>query len=282
MPNSNDAPSTTNESEDLVLVERRADAAWLRINRSKKLNALSTTLIARLSEELTKIEQDDSAKVVVLTGADNAFSVGYDIAEEVELGVETAEQWHEGLTNNVGLTMQVWGLSKPVIGAVSGWCLAGGCELAMACDLLVASENAQFGEPEIRFGSGPVTLLMPFLLGQKKTNELLYTGDVIDAHTAERLGMVNHVVSAAELDNVVDRLAQKIALTPLPILRFTKRSLMKAYEAMGLRQAVESNLDVAAILNSAYSEERNEFSELVATKGLGAALAWRDARYDSF
>jgi enoyl-CoA hydratase len=266
-------------AEDLVLVERRDDVAWLRINRGKKLNALSTTLMKALSEELTKVDDDDSIKVVVLTGTENAFSVGYDIAEEIELGVATAEQWHAGLTNNVGLTMQVWGLSKPVIGAVSGWCLAGGCELAMACDLLVATDEAQFGEPEIRFGSGPVTLLMPFMLGQKKTNELLYTGDVVDAATAEKLGMVNHVVPAVNLESTVETLAKKIALTPLPILKYTKRSLMRAYEAKGLRQAVESNLDIAAVLNSAYSKEREEFTELVATKGLGAALAWRDERY---
>lgn len=275
----NTALAASVDTEDLVLVEHRDDVAWLRINRGKKLNALSTTLMKSLSEELTKVDNDDSVKVIVLTGTENAFSVGYDIAEEVELGVATAEQWHAGLSNNVGLTMQVWGLSKPVIGAVSGWCLAGGCELAMACDLLVATDEAQFGEPEIRFGSGPVTLLMPFILGQKKTNELLYTGDVVDAATAEKLGMVNHVVRAADLESTVETLAKKIALTPLPILKYTKRSLMRAYEAKGLRQAVESNLDIAAVLNSAHSKEREEFTELVATKGLGAALAWRDERY---
>ncbi len=278
MTQSNDS-NLSEGSEDLVLVERRADVAWLRINRGKKLNALSTGLTQALSEELTKVDNDDTIKVVVLTGTQKAFSVGYDLAEEVELGVATAEQWHAGLTNNVGLTMQVWGLSKPVIGAVSGWCLAGGCELAMACDVLVATEDAQFGEPEIRFGSGPVTLLMPFLLGQKKTNELLYTGDVVDAETARSLGMVNHVVQAADLDSTVEALAKKIALTPLPILKYTKRALKRAYEAKGLRQAVESNIDIAAVLNSAHSEEREEFTQLVATKGLGAALAWRDERY---
>jgi enoyl-CoA hydratase len=278
MTQSNDS-NLSEGSEDLVLVERRADVAWLRINRGKKLNALSTGLMQALSEELTKVDNDDTIKVVVLTGTEKAFSVGYDLAEEVELGVATAEQWHAGLTNNVGLTMQVWGLSKPVIGAVSGWCLAGGCELAMACDVLVATEDAQFGEPEIRFGSGPVTLLMPFLLGQKKTNELLYTGDVVDAETARSLGMVNHVVQAADLDSTVEALAKKIALTPLPILKYTKRALKRAYEAKGLRQAVESNIDIAAVLNSAHSEEREEFTQLVATKGLGAALAWRDERY---
>ena len=114
--------------------------------------------------------------------------------------------------------MQVWRLKEPVIAAVSGWGLAGGCELAMACDLIIAADDAQFGELEIRFGSGPVTLLMPFLLGQKATNELLYTGDIIDAERAATLGMVNRVVSKADLDKTVDVLVRKIALTPLSIL----------------------------------------------------------------
>lgn len=269
------------QENEFVSREDAEGIAWITIDRPKKLNALSTSLMSELSEVLTAAEADASVKVVVLQGTEKAFSVGYDIAEEVELGVSTAEQWHAGLTNNVALTMQVWSLSKPVIGAVSGWSLAGGCELAMACDILIATEDAQFGEPEIRFGSGPVTLIMPFVLGQKKTNELLYTGDIIDAQTACELGMVNQVVTAEELKPTVERLARKIALTPLPILRYTKMALNRAYEAMGLRDAVKANLDIAAVLNSAHTDERQEFTELVATKGLGAALAWRDRRYSA-
>ncbi|KXF52739.1 enoyl-CoA hydratase [Rhodococcus sp. SC4] len=269
----------TTSTDDLVRTEYRGEVAWLTINRPKKLNALSVELMQELSQALTAAEADPAIKVVVLQGGEKSFSVGYDIAQEVEMGVSTAEQWHAGLTNNIGLSMQVWRLKKPVIAAVSGWCLAGGCELAMACDLIIAADDAQFGEPEIRFGSGPVTLLMPFLLGQKATNELLYTGDIIDAERAATLGMVNRVVSKADLDKTVDVLARKIALTPLSILRYTKRAITRAYDAMGLTSAVESNLDIAAVLNSAETPERAEFTELVASKGLGAALAWRDERY---
>ena len=269
----------TTATENLVIIEHRGEVAWLTINRDKKLNALSVEVIAELSAALASAEADDDVKVVVLQGGDRAFSVGYDITQEVEMGVSTAEQWHAGLTNNIGLSMQVWRLKKPVIAAVSGWCLAGGCELAMACDLIVAADDAQFGEPEIRFGSGPVTLLMPFLLGQKATNELLYTGDVITAERAEALGMVNRVVPKSDLTDAVDQLARKVALTPLSILRFTKRAINRAYDAMGLTSAVEANLDIAAVLNSAHTPEREEFTNLVANKGLGAALAWRDDRY---
>ena len=102
---------------------------------------------------------------------------------------------------------------------------------------------------------------------------------MIGAERAATLGMVNRVVDKAELEKTVDNLARKIALTPLSILRYTKRTITRAYDAMGLTNAVESNLDLAAVLNSAAIPERAEFTELVATQGLGAALAWRDERY---
>src|SRR5207302_1706413 len=127
-------------------------------------------------------------------------------------------------------------------------------------------------------GSGPVTLLMPFLLGQKKTNELLFTGDAIDAPEAERIGLVNRVVADDELEDAVGELVRKIAPTPLPVLRLTKLALLRAYEAMGLRSAVFSNLDLSAILNAADTPEQRQFDELVSTQGLKAARAWRDSR----
>src|SRR5699024_4874628 len=127
------------------------------------------------------------------------FSVVDDIAKKVDAEIVRPEDGHAALTRNVGLAMAVWAAKKPTIAAVDGWCLAGACELAMACDMIIATDRAQFGEPEIRFGSGPVTLLMPFLLGQKMTNELLLTGDVIDAAQAKQLGMINRVVTPEHL-----------------------------------------------------------------------------------
>jgi enoyl-CoA hydratase len=183
------------------------------------------------------------------------------------------------LATDIDATMRVWALPKPTIAAVRGYCLAGGCELAMACDLIVAGQSASFGEPEIRYGSGPVTLLMPFVLGQKKTNELLFTGDVIDAETALRAGMINRVVPDEEIDAEVEGFVRKIAPTPLPVLRLTKIALLRAYEAMGLRQAVGANLDLSAMLNAADTPEQREFMDIVKSQGLKAALAWRDTRY---
>jgi enoyl-CoA hydratase len=266
-------------SSSVVLFERRGAAAWITLNRPDKLNAMNGELVRELRARLREVEDDDAVKVVVLTGAGRAFSAGYDISEEVTDRIVGADQWRSVLAVDVELAMELWALSRPTIAAVRGWCLAGACELAMACDLIVATEDARFGEPEIRYGSGPVALLMPFMLGQKKTNELLFTGDTISAAEAHRCGLVNRVVEPAELESAVEELVRKIAPTPLPILRLTKLALVRAYEAMGLRSAVAANLDLSAILNAADTPEQREFDGIVAEHGLKAALKWRDSRY---
>ena len=265
---------------DPVLLERRGPVAWLRLNRPDKLNALNHAIVDRLFEHLDAVAADDDVRVVVLTGAgERAFSSGFDISEEADAAIEGADNWRELLARDVDVTMKLWALPKPTIAAVRGWCLAGACELAMACDMILASEDARFGEPEIRYGSGPVTLLMPFVLGQKKTNELLFTGDAMPAAEAERCGLVNRVVEADELEDAAQELALRIAPTPLPVLRLTKLALVRAYEAMGLRQAVGANLDISSMLNAAETPEQREFDQIVRDQGLKAALRWRDGRY---
>jgi enoyl-CoA hydratase len=264
---------------ETVLYERRGPSAWITLNRPEKLNAISAELRDALVDAFDRAEGDDDVRVVVVTGAGRAFSAGFDLSEEAEHQPDGADAWRAVLRADVEMTMRLWDLPKPTIAAVRGWCLAGGCELAMAADILVAADDARFGEPEIRYGSGPVTLLMPSVLGQRKTRELLLTGDVIDADEALRLGLANRVVPADELVATVDALVAKIAPTPLPVLRLTKLALNRAYEAQGLRAAVAANLDLSAILNAAETPEQNEFDEIVRREGLRAALAWRDSRY---
>ena len=264
---------------EAVLYETRGPAAWITINRPEKLNALNKAVLTGLHEAFDRAVTDDEVKVVVVTGAGRAFSAGYDLADEAAGAYGGAHDWHHVLGVDIDATMRLWSLPKPTIAAVHGYCLAGGCELAMACDMIVTGESGRFGEPEIRYGSGPVTLLMPFVLGQKKTNELLFTGDMIDAQAAERAGMVNRVVPDDEVEREVEALVRKIAPTPLPVLRLTKIALVRAFEAMGLREAVNMNLDLSSMLNAADTPEQREFMEIVKNQGLKAALAWRDSRY---
>ena len=264
---------------DEVLYERSGLVATIIINRPEKLNALNQAVVDGLHRGLDAVERDEQVRLVVLRGAGTSFSSGFDLAEEAGEPPSSALQWSRVLAEDIDLTMRLWELDRPTIAAVTGYCLAGGCELAMACDLIVCSTDARFGEPEIRYGSGPVTLLMPFILGQKKTNELLFTGSMIGADEALRCGLVNRVVEADDLDAAVDELASKIVPTPLPILRLTKLALQRAYEAMGLRAAVGANLHISSILNGAELPEQQEFDRITREQGLRAALRWRDGRY---
>jgi len=265
--------------EALVLTTATPWGVRLTLNRPAKLNALSGPLVGALVAALDAAEADPGVRVVVLEGAGRAFSAGYDLAEEVEGGIEGPVRWRE-LAADVAATLRILDLSKPVIAQVHGYALAGGLELAMACDLVVAAEGTKLGEPEIRYGSAPVTLLMPYLIGQKKTRELLLTGDLIDAVEAERIGLINRVVPADRLAAEVDDLADRLARTPPEVMGPTKRMLNRAMDAAGFRLAVEAGIDLGAIINAADTPEQREWDEIVRRDGLKAALAWRDRRYD--
>jgi enoyl-CoA hydratase len=260
---------------DLVLREPTSWGVRLTLNRPEKLNAISRELREALTHAIAEATSDDRVRVIALAGAGRAFCSGYDLSEGQP---DSAWAWRAVLAEDVAATLAVWRCPKPVIAQVHGYALAGGLELAMACDLIVASEDARLGEPEIRFGSAPVTLLMPFLIGQKKTRELLMTGDLIDAREAERIGLVNRVVAAEQLVAEVDALADRIARVPPDVMAPTKLMLNRAMEVAGFAEAVELGLDIQSFVNM--SETSRAFDEIVRRDGLKAALAWRDERYD--
>ncbi len=250
------------------------------LDRPDKLNALNGALVAALTDALDAAEANPDVRVIVIEGAGRAFCAGYDLTEEAEGAIGGPAAWRDLLAADVAATLRLLDSPKPVIAQVHGYALAGGLELAMACDLIVAAEGTQLGEPEIRYGSAPVTLLMPYLIGQKKTRELLLTGDLIDAAEAERIGLVNRVVPAERLAAEVDALADRLARTPPEVMRLTKRMLNRAMDAAGFRDAVQAGIDLGAIINAADTPEQREWDTIVSRDGLRAALAWRDRRYD--
>jgi enoyl-CoA hydratase len=259
----------------LVLREPTSWGVRLVLNRPDKLNAISGPLREELETAIADAVADDRVRVIAIAGAGRAFCAGYDLSEEAPT---TAWAWRDVLARDVAVTLAVRACPKPVIAQVHGYALAGGLELAMACDLVVAADDAQLGEPEIRFGSAPVTLLMPFLIGQKKTRELLLTGDLISGTEAERIGLVNRVVPAAELAAAVDALADRLARVAPDVMAPTKLMLNRAMDAAGFAAAVEMGLDLQSFVNT--SETAREFDAIVRRDGLKAALAWRDERYD--
>jgi len=170
-------------------------------------------------------------------------------------------------------------MQKPVIASVQGHCLGGACEMAMMCDITIAAEDAQFGEPEIRFSNVGPALIMPFVIGSKRAREMLYTGDPIDAKTALAYGMVNRVVPRAQLDEATMKLARRMALIAPESLKATKLALNRGADAAGFRNAIRAGVDVLAPLYAATTEVGKKFDEIREKEGLGAALKWRAAQF---
>jgi enoyl-CoA hydratase len=271
-------------SEPVLLEEDVGRVRRLTLNRPDVLNALSPELVDRLSGALERAARGEDARVVIIRGAGRAFCAGYDLKEEAEReareGPLDAAGWRAELQESVSHMLELFDHPKPVIAQVHGYCLAGGCDLMMMCDLAVASEDAVFGEPEIRFGSGVVTMVMPWLVGARKAKELLFTGeDRIPADEALHLGLVNRVVPVEHLDQEALELAQRIAVLDPVGISLTKRAINRAWEAAGFREALEANVDIDAVIEAAEVPERTEFNRIRAAEGLKAAITWRDSRF---
>jgi enoyl-CoA hydratase len=218
-------------SYENILVETRGKVGLITLNRPKALNALSPDLMRELGAALTAFEADSTVGAMVITGNEKAFAAGADIKAMKELGYMdvymadyiTAE-W-ETVTR----------CRKPVIAAVAGYALGGGCELALMCDFILAADTAKFGQPEINLGVIPGaggTQRLPRFIGKAKAMEMILLGQarMMDAQEAERCGMVSRIVPAAELVEEALRTAQKIAELSLPIVMMAKESVNRAFE----------------------------------------------------
>ena len=267
---------------EYLIYERKEPICYLTLNRPERLNALNAGLMAELREALVVIEADPEIRVVILTGAGRAFSAGFDIHREPgepELHEVPADERREHLKDLINTFLAVWNLSKPVIAAVNGYAVAGACELVQVCDIKIASDRAVLGEPEIRAGLGPPLLITPFSIGPMRAKALLLTGDTIDAHEAERLGMINKVVPHDDLMAECERTARKICLLAQVGVKMTKRSVNLALEGMGFLSTIEHNLELMVHFETTQSPEIDEFNTIRRESGLRAALDWRDARF---
>jgi len=219
-------------TDDLIQRHDDAHIATLTLDSPRSLNALSRAMIARLTEELDRLAQDRTIRVVILRGAGRAFCAGHDLEQEAAEGEPTITEWHEVLARDVAVTMRLWGLSKPTIAAVHGWCLAGGMEVAMACDLVVAADDAQFDTPEIDVGLWPYMITVPLCrsMPPKRVLELMMTGRRIGAAEADRMGFVTRVVPVADLDAEVDALAATLASKSPVVMRLGRDSFYAVWD----------------------------------------------------
>ncbi len=203
--------------------------ALVTLNRPEVLNALSLTLMEELGDALTSLDKDNSVKSVILTGSDRAFSVGADLKE-----VASSKTIDLLIIDQFSIWDEMGRFKKPLIAAVSGWVVGGGCELAMLCDMVVASDTAKFGQPEIRRGIGSGaggTQRMPRAVGKAKAMEIILTGDYVDAEEALRINLINHVYPVDQYLEGALKIARKIAELPPLAVRLAKESVNKAFNS---------------------------------------------------
>ena len=242
-------------SYEALLVERRDRVALITINRPEKRNALNIQTRQEGAAALEELREDEGVRVVVFTGAgDKAFVAGADIGE---FAGRTAITQRDVMTGR-SLFTAIDTFPKPVIAMINGYCLGGGCELALACDLRIASENASFGQPEINLGiipGGGGTQRLTHLIGEGKAMELILTGDIIDARTAFTLGLVNTVVPAEELEAKTMEIANRIAEKSPVALRMAKEAVKTAARA-NLDEGLRREIDLFALCFS--SQDKDE------------------------
>jgi enoyl-CoA hydratase len=237
-------------------------------------------MLLELQHALDTVEGDPELRVLVVNGAGGNFSSGFDLSEQMEARPTGVEIWREILERDFGTITRFWHFSKPTIAAVSGYCLAGGCELALCCDITLASEDAIFGEPELKFGAGIVVMILPWLVGPKHAKEIILRGmDRIPAQEALRIGLINRVVSVGELDSAALALARDIAVIDPHLVQQTKCAINRTFEIMGLVDALEAALDIDLAIEGAGSADKIDFMKIAHKDGLRAAIAWRDARF---
>jgi enoyl-CoA hydratase len=213
-----------------ILVETRERVGFIRLNRPQRLNALNDALADELGAALLAFDADAAVSVNVITGSDKAFAAGADIGAMAE--------WDYGKVYGDDYITRNWEtigrIRKPVIAAVAGYALGGGCELAMACDLIIAADTAKFGQPEVTIGTMPGfggTQRLPRAVGKAKAMDWCLTGRMIDAAEAERSGLVARVVPAADLETEAMALAKTIASHSLPVILKIKEAINRAYES---------------------------------------------------
>ena len=268
------------DTYETIGLERAGEVALLTLARPQRLNAINRQMLGELQEALDEVERDDALRVLMVKGAGGNFSSGFDLKEQLEARPSGEQAWREILDRDFAGITRFWHLRKPTIAAVEGYCLAGGCELALCCDITIAAEDAIFGEPELKFGAGIVVMMLPFLVGPKRAKEIILTGaDRIPAPEAARIGLINRVVPAERLEASALALARHIAVIDPQLVSETKRAINQCFETMGLVEALNAALDIDLAIEGKGSDDKRAFMEIARKDGLRKAIEWRDARF---
>jgi enoyl-CoA hydratase len=269
-------------STDNVLIDNPAEMVRrFTLNRPKKRNALNDDVRKELFDGLRDGDRDRSISVMIIRGSGEAFSAGYELSQpnhNVERAIaKTDGWWSRHVVNN---WFEIWDMSTPVIAQVHGWCLAGGSELANACDLIYVAEDAKIGYPPVRLMSPPDMQWVTWMMGLRKGMEALLTGDHMSGLEAVQSGMANRAFPVNDLDKNVLIIAERIAKIPLDLLALNKRSAHRAMEAAGIRNGIRSTTDIQAL--GFHQPSSKEYMGNLGSKDLKESLSERDRDFNDY
>lgn len=226
-------------------------------------------------------EADSNTRVLLIEGEGDNFSAGYDL--KAALGGELAEPLPNAYRDYVEIgndtCWAAWRCKKPVIAAVRGYCLGGAFEFAMACDFVYADESAWFGEPEILLADAPPFLISPWVMGMRQAKHVLLTGELVNAETALKTGLVNQVTPLGELDDAIERLAAKMKGFAPETWHVNKAAVNRTYEIMGFSSSVSMGVESFVTANTTPNALKNEFLNRMNRDGFSAAMKWVQERY---
>lgn len=234
---------------EMVSVEFSSNVASIRLNRPERFNALCKQMLHELNAAMDWAEDQAEVAAIVLSGNGNGFSSGYDLKEQSSRDVSDLRALREFLDYDFETTMRFWHSTKPTIAAVHGACVAGAFEMSLACDITVASEESVFGEPELRFGAGIVTMLLPWFTSPKHAKRIILGGqDSISASTALQMGLISEVTPRGQHLERAMIIARNIAKMDPNLVSLTKRAIQQTYENGGLSAALRGALDVDFVI----------------------------------
>tara|TARA_B100001245_G_scaffold58152_1_gene39795 strand:+ start:1159 stop:2043 length:885 start_codon:yes stop_codon:yes gene_type:complete len=263
------------------------------LNRPEKLNALSQELLYDFDGALHDMEADHTIRVIVVKGAGRAFSAGYDLTPSQKTGADAVVRRHRGVDDKgrrllmgirtgmqqiTDIHMYFWNMAKVTIAQVHGYAVAGGCEMAMMADLVVAADDAQLGHPGLRgLGTSRTGVIWPLVIGMRKAKELYYTGENVTGTEAEEIGMINYAWPKEELEDRTLAFADRLATMSADHLAILKVNMNRFYENMGIYSSVRSSTDLDAA--GQFTEFSYDWQEKMREEGLKDALQWRDGPF---
>lgn len=262
-----------------ITLNLQGSVAIITLNRPDKLNAIDKTMLQELEAALDSAESNDSVYVIILNGNGRAFSAGFDLQAGVDANRKGEAQWRQAIQTDVDVIMRFWHCPKPTIAVVQGYALAGGFELALACDMTICESNSLFGEPEVRFGSSIAALLLPWYTNPKRSKKMLLSGqDRMGAEEALGYGIVNEIVDETRGLARGLELANEIALMDPDSVRMTKKAINQTYELMGMYRALAMGVDTSVEIETLETPLRKKFNQILRRDGMKAALEWREQR----